>query len=81
MQLISVRELFKNTDSYIGKEITVGGWVRSIRGSKQFGFIVLNDGTYFNPVQVVYHDTMENFQEINKTNVGAALIVLPTPAS
>ena len=70
MQLISVRELFKNTDSYIGKEISVGGWVRSIRGSKQFGFIVLNDGTYFNPVQVVYHDTMENFQEINKTNVG-----------
>ena len=38
MELISVRELFKNTDSYIVKEITVGGWVRSIRGSKQFGF-------------------------------------------
>ena len=78
MQLISVRELFKNTDSYIGKEISVGGWVRSIRGSKQFGFIVLNDGTYFTPVQVVYHDTMDNFQEINKTNVGAALIVKGT---
>ena len=78
MQLISVRELFKNTDSYIGKEISVGGWVRSIRASKQFGFIVLNDGTYFTPVQVVYHDGMDNFQEINKTNVGAALIVKGT---
>ena len=75
MELISVRALFKDTDAYIGKMVTVGGWVRSIRASKQFGFIVLNDGTYFTPVQVVYHDTMGNFQEISKTNVGAALIV------
>ena len=72
MELITVRELFKNTAAYAGKEIEVGGWVRSIRASKQFGFIVLNDGTYFTPVQVVYHDTMENFQEISKTNVGRA---------
>ena len=78
MELISVRELFKNTAAYSGKEVTVGGWVRSIRASKQFGFIVLNDGTYFNPVQVVYHDAMDNFQEISKTNVGAALIVTGT---
>ena len=75
MELISVRELFKNTSAYAGKEVEVGGWVRSIRASKQFGFIVLNDGTYFNPVQVVYHDTMDNFQAISKTNVGAALVV------
>ncbi len=78
MELISVRSLFENTAAYAGKEITVGGWVRSIRSSKQFGFIVLNDGTNFTPVQVVYHDTMENFQEISKTNVGAALIVTGT---
>ena len=75
MELISVRALFKDTDAYIGRKVTIGGWVRSIRASKQFGFIVLNDGTYFTPVQVVYHDTMGNFQEISKTNVGAALIV------
>ncbi len=75
MELVSVRELFKNTAAYAGKTVSVGGWVRSIRASKQFGFIVLNDGTYFNPVQAVYHDTMENFMEISKTNVGAALIV------
>ena len=75
MDLISVRELFKNTDRYAGKQVTVGGWVRSIRASKQFGFITLNDGTFFTPVQVVYTDAMENFQEISKTNVGAALIV------
>ncbi len=75
MEQFSVRSLFTDTDAYIGKKVTVGGWVRSIRASKQFGFIVLNDGTYFTPVQVVYHDTMGNFQEISKTNVGAALIV------
>ncbi len=78
MELVSVRDLFKNTDRYADKEVTVGGWVRSVRASKQFGFIVLSDGTYFNPVQVVYHDTMENFLEISKTNVGAALIVRGT---
>src|SRR5574344_1953521 len=75
MDLISVRELFKNMDVYSGREVTIGGWVRSVRASKQFGFIVVNDGTFFTPVQVVYHDTLANFQEISKVNVGAALIV------
>ncbi len=78
MELITVRELFKNTDKYAGQEITIGGWVRNKRPSKQFGFIVLNDGTYFTPVQVVYNDSIENFQEISKINVGAALIVKGT---
>ena len=78
MELISVRELFRNTEKYAGQEIEVGGWVRNRRGSKQFGFIVLNDGTYFNPVQVVYNDTLPNFQEIAKINIGAALIVKGT---
>ena len=53
MVLISVRELFKNTEKYADTEVQIGGWVRNRRGSKQFGFIVLNDGTYFTPVQVV----------------------------
>ena len=78
MELISVRELFRNTEKYAGQEVEVGGWVRNRRGSKQFGFIVLNDGTYFTPVQVVYNDTIENFQEISKINIGAALIVKGT---
>ena len=78
MQLISVRELFKNTQKYVDQEIEIGGWVRNKRPSKQFGFIVLNDGTYFTPVQVVYNDSIANFQEISKINVGAALIVKGT---
>ncbi len=78
MDLISVRDLYKHTGDYAGKEITVGGWVRSIRASKAFGFIVLSDGTYFNTLQVVYHDALENFQAVSKLNVGAALIVKGT---
>ena len=75
MELITVRQLFKNTQEYAGKTIEIGGWVKNKRPSKQFGFIVINDGTYFTPVQVVYNDTLANFQEISKINVGAALIV------
>ena len=75
MELITVRELFKNTAKYADQEVTVGGWVRNRRPSKQFGFIVLNDGTYFTPVQIVYNDTLANFQEISKINIGAALII------
>ena len=78
MDLVNIRELYKNREAYLGKEITVGGWVRSIRDSKAFGFIVVNDGTFFEPLQIVYHDTMENFEEISRLNVGAAIIVTGT---
>ena len=78
MQLTTVREIYKNRETFLDKEITVGGWVRSVRGSKAFGFIVLHDGTFFETLQVVYHDSMENFAEISRLNVGAAIIVKGT---
>ena len=78
MELTTVRELFKNREQYLDKKVTVGGWIRSIRDSKTFGFIVVNDGSYFDTLQVVYHDSMENFQEVSKQNVGAAIIVTGT---
>ena len=78
MNLLSVREIFRNKEQYLDKEIEIGGWVRSIRDSKTFGFIVLNDGTFFEPIQVVYNDNMSNFAEVSKLNVGAALIVKGT---
>ena len=82
-KLVSVRELFKQKEKYLNTQISVGGWVRSIRDSKTFGFIVLNDGTFFEPLQIVYSDKLENFEKISKLNVGAALIVkgqlVPTP--
>lgn len=72
MDLVNVRDLFREKESYIDTTVTVGGWVRSIRNSKNFGFIVVNDGTFFEPVQVVFSDVLENFAEIEKLNVGAA---------
>ena len=75
MDLVTVRELYRNREQYLGKKVTVGGWVRSVRDSKAFGFIVLNDGTFFETLQVVYHDTMDNFAEVSKLNVGSAIIV------
>ena len=75
MNLTDIKDLYRNTDAYIDKEITVGGWVRSIRDSKTFGFIVLNDGTFFEPLQVVYDDTLDNFDRISKLNVGSAIVV------
>ncbi len=76
--MIEIRELFQNTEKYLNKEVSVGGWIRSIRDSKTFGFIVLNDGTYFQPIQIVYNNEMENFTQISKMNIGAALIVTGT---
>ena len=71
-------DLFNNKEEYIGKEVTVGGWVRSNRDQKSFGFLVINDGTFFEPLQVVYSDKLSNFEELCKTNVGAALVVKGT---
>ena len=78
MDLVTVRELYKNREAYLDKEVSIGGWVRSVRASKAFGFIVVSDGTYFETLQVVYHDNMANFAEISKLNVGAAIIVKGT---
>ena len=78
MELVTVKELYKNREAYLDNQVTVGGWVRSIRDSKTFGFIVVNDGSFFETLQVVYHDSMDNFAEISKLNVGAAIIVKGT---
>lgn len=78
MNLTTVKELFKNPDQYLDQEITVGGWVRSLRDSKAFGFIVVSDGSCFQTLQVVFHDTMENFSEVARLNVGTAIIVTGT---
>ena len=75
MELVNIRELYRNQEEYLDKTVTIGGWVRSIRSSKNFGFIVVNDGTFFEPLQIVYADGLENFAEVEKLNVGAAIIV------
>ena len=73
--MLNVRDLYHHQEEYAGQEVTVGGWVRSIRDSKTFGFMVLSDGTFFEPLQVVYGDKLDNFAAISKLNVGSAVIV------
>lgn len=75
MQMVNIRDLYKKREEYLEQTVTVAGWVRSIRSSKNFGFIVVNDGTFFEPLQVVYHDALPNFAAVEKLNVGAAVIV------
>ncbi len=76
---LDVRTLQRNYEEYGGQTVTIGGWVRSIRNSKNFSFMVLNDGTFFNPVQVVFSsENIENYEEISHLNVGAAVWVTGT---
>ena len=77
-KLTTFRTIFKQTGDYAGKEVHLGGWVRNLRASKNFGFLVLSDGTYFNTIQVVYSAELPNFAEISKLNIGAAVIVTGT---
>ncbi|MDY4069198.1 MAG: asparagine--tRNA ligase [Lachnospiraceae bacterium] len=78
MELVSIRELYHEKEKYVGKKIMVGGWVRSIRDSRTFGFIVLSDGSFFETLQIVYADALPNFEQISKLNVGSALIITGT---
>ena len=75
MELLTVRELFSDLSAYGGKTVELGGWVRNLRASKTFGFVMLSDGSDFRQVQVVYDESLENFAAISKINTGAALIV------
>ncbi|MBR6051988.1 MAG: asparagine--tRNA ligase [Clostridia bacterium] len=79
MERTTVAQIYKDKESFGGKQVTVCGWARSIRASNAFGFIELNDGSYFSNVQVVFEaDKLENYTEIAKQNVGAALVVTGT---
>ncbi|MBO6133344.1 MAG: asparagine--tRNA ligase [Lachnospiraceae bacterium] len=77
-KLVEIKEIFKNREKYLDKEISVGGWIRSNRDSKNFGFLVISDGTFFETLQVVYGEKITNFDEVAKLNVGAAVIVKGT---
>lgn len=74
-----VKELFRNSEKYSDIEVTVSGWIRTNRGSNKFGFIELNDGSFFKSVQIVYEkEFLENFTEISKAPIAAALKVTGT---
>ena len=73
--LLELRELQKNTKEYLGKEIEINGWVKKIRSQKNFGFIELNDGTFFTGIQVVFDEELENFEEISKLTISSSIKV------
>lgn len=76
MKRVLISEIYKNPDAFVSNEITVCGWARSIRDSKAFGFIDLNDGSCFKGVQIVFErEILDNYDEIAKLNVGSAVII------
>jgi len=78
MDLLNLKDLFRTPEAYADREVTVGGWVRNNRASKAFGFLVVSDGTFFEPLQIVYADTLADFAAISKLNVGTAVVVRGT---
>lgn len=76
MKRTELKSVFENIGSFDGKEVTVAGWIRTLRDSKKFGFIEINDGTYFKNTQIVFEDgVVDNYKEIAKLNVGSAIYV------
>ena len=75
MEKLVVKNLYKNTKEYENKEITIEGWVRTIRASKNFGFIELNDGSFFKNIQVVISDNLPNFKELSKLTISSSIKV------
>jgi asparaginyl-tRNA synthetase len=75
MENVLVKELYRNTEAYLDKSVTVSGWVRTLRASNAFGFIELNDGSFLKNIQVVFEQKLENFKDIAKLNVSSSIKV------
>ncbi len=75
MERVEIKDIFRNTSKYLEKEIKIKGWVRTVRDSKTFGFIEVNDGTFFNNLQIVFNDSIENFADICKLTISSTIIV------
>ena len=73
MENTLVKALFRESDNFAGKTVKVSGWVRTIRSNNNFGFIELNDGSFFKNLQVVFENTLDNFKEISKIAISSSL--------
>ncbi len=76
--MTDLKDLFRNTSNYKDKEITIEGWVKTVRDSKTFGFIELNDGSFFKNVQIVFTDKLDNFNEVSKLTISSSIKVTGT---
>ncbi|CDA58528.1 asparagine--tRNA ligase [Clostridium sp. CAG:245] len=75
MEKVTIKDLYRNIENYIDKTVEVAGWVRTVRDSKAFGFIELNDGSFFNNLQIVFNDKLANFEEVRKLTISSSIIV------
>ena len=75
MKSTSVKDLYRKTGDYINNNVQVSGWVRTVRNSKNFGFIELNDGSFFKNVQIVFDSSLDNFENVNKLTISSCIIV------
>ncbi len=73
--MTEIKQIFRTPEQFLEQELEVAGWVRNIRVSKKFGFIELNDGSFFQNLQIVFEEDLGNFEEIAKLGVGTAVIV------
>ncbi len=76
MDNIIIRELYRNSENYYSKEVQVSGWVRTVRDSKTFGFIEINDGSFFKNLQIVFDNTLNNFDDICKLTLSSSITVI-----
>jgi asparaginyl-tRNA synthetase len=73
-----IRTLYRNTDEFLSKEVTISGWIRTLRASNAFGFIEINDGSFFKNIQVVFDNKLENFKDISKLPISSSISVIGT---
>lgn len=78
MGKLTIKDLYRNTEKYIDQNITLEGWVRTVRDSKTFGFIELNDGSFFKNIQIVFTDNLSNFNDISKLSISSSIKVIGT---
>lgn len=78
MKSVLVKDLYRHTEDFSDKKVTLQGWVRTVRDSKTFGFIELNDGSFFKNVQIVFNDSLDNFEDICKMTISSSIEVTGT---
>lgn len=76
MEKLLVKQLYRETEKFADKEVSISGWIRTLRSSKAFGFIEVNDGSFFKNVQVIFEETLENFKEVEKLSISSSITVI-----
>ena len=78
MEKLTIKKIYQDSKSYIGKQVSIEGWIKTVRDSKTFGFLELNDGSFFKNIQIVFDNTLSNFSDISKLSISSSVKVLGT---